>query len=204
MANVSLDTGKVEFMRAACKKEHPFESARVQLSSDMESTIEWLSKRSAAQVNAFRERITRQIEELGKLMICDGRRDAWFHGCDEITMQVCADVNGALAEWLALSSEFCDVAAIEQFRIGSDVVGVLDETGLGIPISASTPKDSAVLRAECHARNMRLLASLHEDGHAAELIEKMRKDADLGRMSQPRNISDLKLHKQPFNAPLQC
>ena len=195
MNSVSTDTSKVEFMRAATKKTHPFESACVHLSADMESTIDWVSKRSAVQVNDFRERITKRIELLGEAMIRDGRRDAWFENCDKFTSCVCTEVNGALAEWLAVSSEFCDAAAVEQFRCGGDVVGVLDDTGLGTPMVASRPMDTSTLQAECHTRNMRLLASLHQDKHAAVLVEKMEKDAKLGRMSMPRNILDLDLNE---------
>ena len=72
-------------------------------------------------------------------------------------------------------------------------MGVLDNTGLGTTTDAQAYVDVASLREECHARNMRLLASLHDDKHAAVLLAKMEQDAAMGRMSQPCNVDDLDL-----------
>ena len=92
---------KLEFMWDATKKAHLFVSSCGP------------SQRTGEQVNQFRERVTQKIEQLANSMICDGRRDVWFEGADERVANVCADVNGPLAEWLSNTSNFRDPMAIE-------------------------------------------------------------------------------------------
>ena len=62
----------------------------------------------------------------------------------------------------------------------------MDRSGFGVPIECPTvPEAEATLRNHCLASNAKLLAKLREDPFAKDLMELTRKDAALGRMSEP-------------------
>ena len=143
-------------MWVSSEKEHPFEKCGAEVSADMSEAIEWIRERSSDQVIADRERIISKIELLGEKMTRDGRRASWFADADPHVARVSEDVNGPLATWLAVASEYHDLEAIELFRKGADMVGVLEYSGLGSPIEPATPLSSEVLRSKRATRNQRL------------------------------------------------
>ena len=191
---VSSCNSKLDFLWASAQKEHPFEKSGTVVSDAVSAAIEWINQRSCAQVMAERERIVSKIEQLGELMIRDGRRDAWFVGADPHVAGVSNGVNGPLAMWLAIASDYHDREAIELFRKGAEMAGVLTNSGLGTPIDIpETPVCSMALRSECWTRNQELLSTLHKDVHCDELVSLMRKDVVSGRMSEPRAVADIDL-----------
>ena len=83
----------------------------------------------------------RDLEEKPLSFIDSGDVGRWFRGTDECVRQVASTVNGPLLEHCASISGFKDRSAIEAFRTGAAVVGVLPVSGLGLPLPRVTTPD---------------------------------------------------------------
>ena len=83
------------------------------------------------------------------------------------------------------------------FCAGATLVGELDRSGIGKPVSCDMIASLGALWQNRRASNQQVLCGLREDEHAAWLLEATRKDASLGRMSSP-----LPVHLDGFDAGL--
>eukprot|EP00969_Alexandrium_andersonii_P037186 1629508-Alexandrium_andersonii.AAC.1 len=75
-------------------------------------------------------------------------------------------------------------------RQGAPLVGEIPSSGLGTKKAHPASTSVASLRATVRERSVKLLHTLHDDPHAAELLAATRADAELGRMTEPRPISE--------------
>ena len=83
------------------------------------------------------------------------------------------------------------------FCAGATLVGELDRSGIGKPVSCDMIASLGSLWQNRRASNQQVLCGLREDEHAAWLLEATRKDASLSRMSSP-----LPVHRDGFDAGL--
>ena len=101
-------------------------------------------------------------------------------------LQVSAAVNGPLLELLAHAAGFEDASCVELLRHGAPLIGVLPEFhGGGEKLVAPGRVDLDAFNARAPAINMRVLAKLREDEHAAQLHRACLLDAQKGRMTHP-------------------
>ena len=126
-----------------------------------------------AQARAEREQIMCAIESAAAEMVKQRDVDKWFSGADDKVMQVrllvllrlvpvlqsalqvSNGVNGPLLEMLAKEAGHHDCIAVNQFRHGADLIGVLTCAGNGRPVPAYNPTPISVLqesRAEANGR----------------------------------------------------
>ena len=122
-----------------------------------------------------------------------------LHSC-----QVSATVNGPLLEMLAkaclLASarrsnrlahlfqaiDYKDAACVDMLRYGAPIIGQLPQFhGGGQKVAAPEKVDLEAFDAKAPAINMRVLAKLREDEHAANLHRACLQDAQKGRMTPP-------------------
>jgi len=121
-----------------CKRE---------LDADLLAAVDWSSKRTPQEIIDQREGAMRAIEQLAAQFKADGADRRW-RACICLTTAVAEDlaaccarreqiadpeirrivrgVNGPLLELLAEKADYSDKAAIELFRTGAPVIGVLD------------------------------------------------------------------------------
>ena len=134
-------------------------------------------------------------------MLCcrfPGLVDEWYRDADTLVRAVAGDANGPLMEDLLHAGKYRDPASVEQLRVGADMGGPLQASGvahamidhignasfaipgIGQPLEAQAAVSFEALRADCRRRNKVLVGRLHEDPHAAKLLEITKEDAALG------------------------
>ena len=124
-----------------------------------------------------RNRIMCAIENAAAEMVERGEVDQWFSGADDKVMkvrqlahldqlpvlqpvlQVSNGVNGPLLELLAKEAGHHDCEAINQFRYGASLIGVLTCAGNGRPVSAQKPTPISVLQESRAEANNRIVNS---------------------------------------------
>ena len=74
-------------------------------------------------------------------------------------------------------------------------MGVLDTAGIGCPVEVPENLDCQQLRSDCKEHNEKLLATLKEDAHSAELYQLTVEDAMLSRMSMPVPVEQCNLEE---------
>lgn len=179
------DGDKLAFALDALDAADPF-SKDVPLPEDVLAALSWLSVLPADTVNYVREVIITGLEGWAADLRQKGECSEWFLGCDAAVVKVAEGVNGPMLRLLAALSGHVDPECIEFFRVGAPLYGLLDRSGIGVPIDcAAVPEAEATMREHCLASNAKLLAKLREDPFAKDLMELTRKDAALGRMSEP-------------------
>ncbi len=98
-------------------------------------------------------------------------------------------VHGPILEALGHSCNYHDMEAVEVFRQGGDMVGVLKCTGNGTQLVEAAMADNVSeiveMEAGCQVRNEKLVDAMREDKHANELLEIVMGDVALGRMAEP-------------------
>ena len=179
------DEDKLAFALDALDAADPF-SKDVPLPEDVLAAMSWMSVLPADTVNYVREVIITGLEGWASDLRQNGECSEWFSGCDAAVVKVAEGVNGPMLRELAAASGHVDPECIEFFRVGAPLYGLLDRSGIGVPIDcAAVPEAEATMREHCLASNAKLLAKLREDPFAKHLMELTRKDAALGRMSEP-------------------
>ena len=121
-----------------------------------------------------------------------------------VRVQVAAEVNGPLTNELAHDIAFHDAACVDTLRTGAKLVRAygplrsdaltvhcvkvdeLELSGNGVPIAPERDLTLEELLAQRLESNTELLRRMREDPHAVDLMDACEKDAELGRMSQPR------------------
>ena len=82
-----------------------------------------------------------------------------------------------------------DASAVDVFRVGGDLVGVLKCTGNGVPIPGADGKGNGrrvrELSSDSNGSSAKMLKGLRIDEHAERLLGMVESDAKLGRMSKP-------------------
>lgn len=86
--------------------------------------------------------------------------------------------------WFALPIAFAGVS----------MLGELERSGAGVPVCVDQVKSIDALRENCASNNTALLTELRESSNASELLEMTRKDAAMGRMSDPVPVNSADLH----------
>jgi len=109
---------------------------------------------------------------------------------DAKVRRVAGEVNGPLMELLSQSVRYHDGDVVELFRLGGSLFGLLKRSGNGQPVVVAVSCEQAELLCGLEERNRSLLEGLREDIHSDVLYQKVQKDADLGRMSQARPVTD--------------
>jgi len=70
------------------------------------------------------------------------------------------------------------------------MMGELERSGIGNPCDVDIVRNIDDLRASCESSNKALLQGLRECSHSRALLEQTKKDAALGRMSEPELLAD--------------
>ena len=125
---------------------------------------------------------------------------------DPTVRRISSGVNGPLLHALADQAQYHDKGAVELFRTGAPVVGILDRclpylcvlggstcavrvmirAGIGNPIEPDVQTSIDELRQQREAKNRALIASLKEDSYSGHLLESCREDAKKGWMEPVR------------------
>ena len=71
------------------------------------------------------------------------------------------------------------------------MMGELERSGIGNPCDVDKVRSIAELQASCESSNKALLRNLRECSHASALLEQTRKDAALGRMTDPEPLANV-------------
>ena len=77
--------------------------------------MKWQSELTAEEVISKREDMISQLEKANLAMRMSGVCDAWFAGCDEVTVGVAGAVNGDLFHQLVVASGHRDPNCAELF-----------------------------------------------------------------------------------------
>ena len=127
------------------------------------------------------------------------------------TIQVAAGVNGPLLEMLAEAAEWHDKAAIELFRKGALLFGLLEKSGVGTDVPIPDDADPSKILQNLEERNSRVcvlwpvhlsmahasccqvLQRLRDDEHAAQLMQIAEDEVVLGRLCGPIELTSLDL-----------
>ena len=93
-----------------------------------------------------------------------------------------------------------DASAVDVFRVGGDLVGVLKCTGNGNPIPGADGKGNGrrvrELTSGSNEGSAKMLKGLRVDEHAVRLLGMVEADAKLGRMSKPICVNPATFLKQ--------
>ena len=73
--------------------------------------------------------------------------------------QVAAGVNGPLLEMLAEAAEWHDKAAIELFRTGAPLFGLLEKSGVGVEVPVADDADPGKILHNMEDRNSKVCVS---------------------------------------------
>jgi hypothetical protein len=184
---------KLEFVRAACSSEVPFEIDLSVHDSDVLRAAQWVGATASAEVMQHRERVIARIEAAAAEHRASGHCQKWFGNADRGVMRVAEGFNGPIAEELAAECMYSDAACINIFREGGDVVGDLVDSGCGKPAEFRAACSVEALKAECGVNNRKLLASLKQDEFACELMDEMYAEAAIGRVTYPVPIKHVDL-----------
>ena len=122
---------------------------------------------------------------LGEALRQSGKARDWFSGADCHVRDVAQEVNGPLFEALARECALEDLDAIELFRRGAPMVGKLPASGCGTPCDFPQHAPVEDLRRRATSWNAELVGTLRADPNSAELLAQTKKEAKLGRMSEP-------------------
>ena len=154
-----------------------------------------MASNSPQDIIKFREDAISDIEFRQHELWESGEATKWLMSADPHARVIAQDVNGPLIEELAAASGFWDPECIDMFRFGAPVVGKLPLSGSGPPCAVTEPVPVEDLREKCGERNRALLSTLREDPHADFLMSQIKKDAALGRMTEPVSITQVDLDK---------
>ena len=94
---------------------------------------------------------------------------------------------------LARQIEYHDEGSIEMFREGADLIGQLHYAGNGWPVFGYAAEDEAVIDERRQSVNLALLERMREDAHSDALFEHAMDEAELGRASCPRPLTEIDL-----------
>ena len=146
-----------------------------------------------------RERITVEIENVGKWFKETGECSAWLAASDDAHLQgVGREVNGPLFNWVVKRLGISGTPAHDMFRRGSPLVGSIQASGRGTPIEPTSLGDLWSLWDSREKDNLELIDSLKDDVLEQELHDLALLDAKLKRMSQPMPvcIGDIRGHSE--------
>ena len=161
---------------------------RAELDSGNKAAIQWISQRSADEVNSYRLKIVETVENLAALYQREGRCEEWFNGADRIVQEVSRGVNGPLLEELVAKTLFEDKAAPNTFRTGAPLVGALAPID-GCPTHEyPEPASHEDLAVSAKQDNRALLETMREDKHGDFLDKQTTEDAENKRMSYPQEM----------------
>ena len=79
------------------------------------------------------------------------------------------------------------------------MIGELECSGIGNPCDVDRVRNINELRSSCESSNKALLQGLRQCSHARALLEQTKKDAALGRMSEPELLADADAHALLLN-----
>ena len=195
---VSLDAEsqqKWQFTVDACSKSAPGRVDIDNIDKDVSAAIDWMASNSPQDIIKFREDAISDIEFRQHELWESGEATEWLMSADPHARVIAQDVNGPLIEELAAASGFWDPECIDMFRFGAPVVGKLPLSGSGPPCAVTEPVPVEDLREKCGERNRALLSTLREDPHADFLMSQIKKDAALGRITEPVSITQVDLDK---------
>ena len=112
-------------------------------------------------------------------------------------------VNGPFFVELAKAAGQGDLDAVDTFRKGGDLAGVLKVSGNGNPIPGAVGKGNARdidnLRKGARESTVDMMMNLRLDAHADRLLEMVETDAKLGRMSKPVCLKPAEFMSQNFD-----
>jgi hypothetical protein len=160
-------------------------------------------------VNAYRQRIIKEIEDLAAALSDDGRVTEWFQGLDTVLAKACGlfvvgaacnecashaciqatcEINGPLMRQLVGITRFEDPQCVEQFRTGFALADMLPKSSHYA--DKRTPAEISLeqLLLVRGSRNRETVGKLKMDAKAAVLMKKTSEDARLHRMSEPRQL----------------
>ena len=178
------DIAKVAYIKEAVMPGSAalFEANKL-VAADLAETLEWFEGKSTSEIMNYRENAIRAIEELATTLKKEGKVKKWLDEArDDKVRRISENINGPLLEILATKIQYHDQRAIELFREGAPIVGILPRTGLGKPVSPVVETTLAQLNRQREAKNKHLINSLSEDSNAQALLEACKEDEKKGRM----------------------
>ena len=178
--------------------------------------VDWIAARSPEQEMAQREEMICKLEEANSVMWSSGVCRRWFEDSDDHIRAVAGGANGPLFEELLRASRHVDPECVSLLSegaclwlmpsagtrawrcvfvlclsgIGAKMIGELERSGVGTPVEFDTVKSIDDLWRGRMCSNRELLSGLREDEHAEALFQATRKDAAVGRMSEPVLIGE--------------
>ena len=189
----AADNDMLEFAALAVGEPVEFQK-ECRLPSEVSEALSWVTARTAAQVNADREAIVRQIEFEAGDLVSSGAAARWMLSASPEVRSVAKGVNGPLLERLAHRAGFEDLACIEFFRWGAPAAGPLPPSGSGAPTARDKAMPVVDLLRSAEKVNAAMIASLREDKHASELLRVTAQDVAAGRMRDLSKVGDLDLN----------
>ena len=167
---------------------------KVELDKLTLDALEWQRRHSPEHVMAEREAFVSSLEEAGKAMWVSGAAANWYSQSDGNVKHICKNVNGLLLQHLTAITEHGDPHCVEFFRHGAPFIGVLPQSGNGVPVEHTAVKSIDELWDRRRESNAALLKSLKEDVSSEALFAATVADAEKGRMSEPVRVSDANVH----------
>ncbi len=210
------DNAILSFTIDALRQQVP-KAGSPDLDAVVADAIRWQSQRSAEQAMRERDRILSRLEEDAKwyrhvsfchvvfgssvghsrsVLLCrkTGACKRWLMGAARDIKSVSSTVCGPLFEKLAWEAKHPDVEAVEIFRQGAQLYGMLPPDGIGqLASEIEDMPDLALLQGSCENHNQELIGSLREDTNAAALQDLTCSDARKHRMSWPVPVDSIDL-----------
>ena len=183
------DVAKLRFAREELLSTEDHFAQGCVLDDDLLASLNWASTRTSDEAIAEREGIMCRLEEWAKQLRFDGACSAWLADADAFVRTVSASVNGPALAALASEIDYHDPECVRLFIDGGQLVGILDNSGNGVPVPPRKCDSVDDLVRGCLKRNTATLGKVREDLHSGALFEMCRADAGLGRMSEPRAVT---------------
>jgi hypothetical protein len=179
------------FTAAACKEPAPCDVDVTSIDSDVMDNLRWIADNSVTDIKAFRDAAMLKIEQADARLRESGAAQKWLAAGDPCAQKVSGQVNGPLLEELARITGYWDPSCVDTLRHGGNVAGRLPNSGCGTAHEFPEASSTDDLYYSCAQRNRETLQGLREDPEAQFLLDEARKDAALGRMTEPVDVSQV-------------
>ena len=137
---------RLEFMLQARSSPVPFEINCELVDARMKDAAGWVAETPHAEVIRWREDAVTSLEKRAAMLRETGTCDAWFSRAHVDVNQVAQKLNGPLAEWVVVQTNYVDPEAVQLFRNDVRVTGRLACSGVGTPKEYKPCLPSAELR----------------------------------------------------------
>ena len=149
-------------MKDACLGPDPFACEASLVDKDCATAIDWMHSVGPAVAMREREKMTKKVEGLGRVLRERGETAAWLSEGDEHAQAMSKNVNGPLAIHLAKLTGFTNIDVVDSLRFGGQIAGVLPTSGDGTPFVYPKHWDIEELAAKCGEQNRETIKALRQ------------------------------------------